>query len=221
MILMNKLGMVYRALAEGVLSSRRPRFVERELARSLGVSPDTVSRAVRELARVGAAGINQRSFEVTNFEKLLSYWAVSRKFDRDIIYSTYVEMRGVDEIEGRMPQEIAYTCFSAYIRVLGDAPADYGSVYVYATESALAEIKRRFPPRDVSALAKRHNLFVLRPDSVLEKSIESGSLKRSSVTMPQVYVDLWNERSWNAYEFLKGSKKKIDEAYAKAILEQR
>ncbi len=216
---MKKNGVVYRDIVETLLKNRKSRFIERELARRLGLSPDTVSRAVQPLKKAGIAAMYRRHFEIINFEKLLAYWAVGRKFDRDIVYSTLAEVMSIGEIEDRMPSGIAFTCFSAYVHMFGSAPADYGHVYVYAQESALHEIMRRFPKMDVSALAKKHNLFVLRPDHVLGRMISDGELAHSSVPISQLYVDLWNIGSWNAYEFLKRVKEKIDDAYAKAILE--
>ncbi len=219
MTIMNKNGVVYRDVVETLLKNRKSGFVERELARKLGLSPDTVSRAMQPLKQAGIAVVYRRHFEIINFDKLLAYWAVERKFDRDIVYSTLADVRSMGEIEDRMPSGIAFTCFSAYVHAFGSPPADYGHVYVYAQESVLDEIMRRFPKRDISALAKKHNLFVLKPDRVLERMISEGELAHSSVPISQLYVDLWNVSSWNAYEFLKRVKEKIDDAYAKAILE--
>ncbi len=217
---MNKKSIVYREIIETLLRDRKSRFVERELARTLDVSPDTVSRSLSPLKESGIASVQRRHFEIIDFEKLLAYWAVSRKFSRDIIYSTYVEVKSIEEIEDRMPADMAYTCFSAYVRLLGPAPADYGQVYVYAAEEALREIVLRFPKRDATLREKRHNLFILKPDRVIERRILDGTLPHSSVPISQLYVDLWNTSSWNAYEFLKKVKERIDDMYAKAILER-
>jgi len=39
------------------------------------------------------------------------------------------------------------------------------------------------------------------PDYILAEKIENGLLEHSSVSMPQLYVDLWNTKEWYAYEF--------------------
>lgn len=213
-------GIVYREIAETLLKNRKSEFVERELARRLTLSPDTVSRAVAPLKNSGSVAMHRRHFEVTNFEKLIAYWAVGRKFERDIVHSTYCEVKTLGEIEGRMPAEIAYTCFTAYLYIFNSSPADYGGVYVYATEGALKEIMLRFPERDVSKRVQGHNLFVLKPDHVLEERIMKGELIHTSVSVPQLYVDLWNNSSWYSYEFLKKTKEKMDDMYEKAILER-
>lgn len=217
---MKKTGIVYREICEALLKDRKAHFSERELARRLGLSPDTVSRSLAPLKRTGTAVVYRRHFEIASLEKLLAFWAVGRKFENDIAYSTYVEVKSLDDIEGRMPAEIAYTCFSAFVRIFGPAPADYGEVYAYASEHALKEIELRFPKKDFSGAVRKHNLFVLRTDAVLEKAIVESSTSNSSVPISQLYVDLWNNSSWNAYEFLKKVKERIDEIYGKAILEQ-
>ena len=63
------------------------------------------------------------------------------------------------------------------------------------------------------------NLVVMKPDGELARRIDSHSLSHSSVSLPQLYVDLWNSNTWYAYEFLKKLEKRIDDIYAKAVLE--
>jgi biotin operon repressor len=216
---MRKIEIVYRYLIERILADKKTKFVGREIARELGISPNTISNAIAPLKRSGAADVHKRYFEVTNLEKTLAYWAVNRQLEKDIVYKTYVAVKNVDEIEKRMPSEIAYTCCSGYKNIFGNDVSDYGKVYVYAAESALIEIKRRFPERRLSAKVEGSNLFVLSPDSILESMILSGKLEHSSVQLSQLYVDLWNTSEWYSYEFLKRLGKKIDDKYGEIILE--
>ncbi|MCW6159898.1 MAG: hypothetical protein LVQ95_02300 [Candidatus Micrarchaeales archaeon] len=216
---MEKTGMVYRHIAERLLKNRKEKFVEREIARVLQVSPDTVSNAIAPLKRVGVASVYRRHVEITDFKKLLVFWAVHRKFSRDIVYQTYYGAGAVSEIEDRLPNEIAYTCFSGYTKNFTNDAADYSEVYVYADAGALKEIKRRFPKKEFSVKVGYSNLIVLDPDQVLAKKIQSHELEHSSVSLPQLYVDLWNLNTWYAYEFIKKLEKRIDDMYEKAILE--
>ncbi len=216
---MKKLGMVYRYLAETVLSNRKSKFVVRGAAAELGVSPNTVSLAIAPLKRSGAVAMYRAHFEVINLDKLLALWAVGRRLDRDVVYRTYVEFSNVQELEKHMPDGVAYTSCSGYCAIFKNDVSDYGNVYVYATASALEEIKKRFPERKLSRTVEGYNLFILKPDSVLEKMITERKLKGASVSLPQLYVDLWDSKEWYSYEFLKKVKKKIDDAYANAILE--
>lgn len=215
---MDKSGVVYRHIAEELLENRKARFVEREMARQLGMSPDTVSRAVKPLKRIGTATVYRTYFEVHNLSKLLLFWAVNRKLDRDIIYRTYVQTKDVKEIEDRMPGEVAYTEFSAYTKLFGNDVASYSEVYAYATEHARIEIGRRFKAPEMHN--GRYNLILLKPDKVLEGKIMKDELWHSSVSIPQIYVDLWNNNTWYAAEFLKKLEKRIGDKYAKAVLEQ-
>ncbi len=212
---MNKSGIVYRHILEQALANRRSKFVEREIARRLGISPDTVNNAVAPLKGIGAVAMYRRHFEVLDFKKLLLFWAVHRKLERDVIYSSYVRIKDVSEIEDKLPDSIAYTEYSAYTKNFGNDASDYSEVYVYADDATRREIARRFP----SQWKDHHNLVVLKPDPVLEKRIADKKLVHSSVSMPQMYVDLWNNSTWYAYEFVKKLEKRIDDAYAKAVLE--
>jgi predicted DNA-binding transcriptional regulator len=217
---MNKTNIVYRHVAEKVLANRKARLVVRGIAKELGISPDTVSNAIAPLRRIGAVSMYSRHFEVVAFKKLLVYWAVNRKFERDIVYATYVPIKGIEEIENYMPDEIAFTNFSGYCKNFPNDAADYGEVHVYAGEDSTSEIKRRFPKNtNAPRSGAYNNLIILKPDGVLEEKIEKHTIVNSSVSLPQLYVDLWNNSSWMAYEFIKKLEEKIDGIYEKAILE--
>jgi hypothetical protein len=60
---------------------------------------------------------------------------------------------------------------------------------------------------------------VLKPDRLLGEQIKRHKLERSSVSLPQLYADLWNTNTWYAHDFLDKLEKRIDDTYAKAILE--
>jgi hypothetical protein len=216
---MKKTEYVYRHLLEKLLVDRKSIFVEREIATLFGISPNTVSMALAPLKRSGAVSINLRNFQITSFEKLLLFWAVNRRPDKDIVYKTYVNVKNVTEIEKYMPADVAYTNCSGYINIFGNDASDYGSVYVYATEKDLKEIIKRFPENQFSKRTKGYNLFVLKPDKVLEEKMAQHNLDHSSVSIPQLYVDLWNSSEWYSYEFLKKLKNRINDMYGKPILE--
>lgn len=214
---MKKNQMVYRYISQQALKNKKAHIILRQVAKELNISPNTVSLALMPLVRVGALTKYMGHFEVTNINKLLNFWAVYRNFDKDIVYSTYANL-GFAEIERRMPEGIAYTCYSGYVALFGNDASDYDKVYVYATKSALNEIKRRFPQIALSKRSNYKNIVVLAADPILEKMIENHQLKKSAALITQIYVDLWNNKDWFAYEFLKKLKKRIDDIYAKAIL---
>ncbi|MGD0729342.1 MAG: hypothetical protein ABR981_04675 [Candidatus Micrarchaeaceae archaeon] len=216
---MKKIELVYRDILQTALSNKKSKFVVREIAKELGISPNTVSFAIMPLKRSGAVKMYLRHFDIINFDKLLAFWAVNRNMDKDIIYRTYVPVKNAEQIEKKMPNEIAYTCCSGYKNLFGNDVSDYSGVYVYAAEDSLMEIKKRFPERKLSERANDYNLFVLKPDKILEEKINSHKLEHDTVSIPQLYVDLWNTTEWYSYEFLKRLKKRINDTYGKAILE--
>jgi DNA-binding transcriptional regulator YhcF (GntR family) len=217
--MMNKKCLAYRYIAEHALADKKMKFTVRGIASDLSVAPDTISNAAAPLKRTGAIDMQRRYFTLINFEKLLAIWAVARNFDRDIEYKTYVARRSTAEIEDMLPSGIAYTNYSGYTKLFGNAVSTYSEVYAYATEQAVEEIKKRFPKNLLSKGSDYGNLIILRPDYVLSKRIMGKALQGSAVSMPQLYVDLWNAKEWYAYEFLRRLKEKIDDKYAKAILE--
>jgi len=216
---MNKKGVVYRYIAEEALKDRKKKFNVRGIAREMHIAPDTVSNAVAPLKRIGAVEMHRRYFTLNDLDKLLAVWAVSRELYKDVIYKTYVKVQGAEEIEGKMPSGIAYTNYSGYVKLFGNDASSYSEVYVYATAISINEIKKRFPQSTLTEKSDYCNLIVLNPDYILAEKIEDGSLEHSSVSMPQLYVDLWNTKEWYAYEFLKRLKPRIDEKYASAVLE--
>ncbi len=214
---MHKNQMVYRVLLETSLKNKNSKFIMRDIGRALSISPNTVSLAIKPLESIGAVSKSERSFTVINFEKLINFWAVLRNFEKDIVYRTYVKEKE-DEIEKRMPHECAFTCYSAYTLLFGNDAADYSTVYAYATEKGLKQIKIRFPEQRLSQKSDYFNLVILKPDPVLAEAIDRGLLVKNSVSISQVYVDLWNNKEWNASEFLNKLKKRMDDMYGKAIL---
>ena len=181
----------------------RGRFTQLGISKELGVSLSVVNGAVKELSAINAVRINKRSFEVIALDRLLLYWATHRNLGKDIVYRTRAEMT-VKEIEREMPVGIAFTGYTAYIRLYGDAPADYSEVYAYAADSALGEVRRRFKPT-----AKKPNITILRCDRELEREIQEGKLRNLSVCPAQLFVDLWNMNEWYAKDFTDALSKRL------------
>lgn len=191
---MQKKEIVYRTIACDFIKGKNG-FTQLELSRRLGISLSTVNLAARSLSGVNAIVISRRSFKVSSLDRLLFYWASHRNLDRDVIYETRVEAP-IRNIEGEMPDCIAFTAYAAYRLLYNDAPADYSETYVYAGDDALKEIKNRFKAR-----AGAPNLFVLAADPYMAKQINARALRKSSVCPAQAFVDLWNIRTWYAKEF--------------------
>ncbi len=200
---MNRREIVYREVGCEYMDGRRS-FTQLGLSESLGISLSAINAAVSSLKEINAVRVKQRSFEVIALDRLLLYWATHRSLRKDIIYQTRADLP-VTEIERSMPDEVAFTGYSAYRFLFNDAPADYSEVYVYATDEGVGDIKERFGRND-----RIPNITVLRCDSALASAIKRHSLKHSSVCAAQLFVDLWNMGEWYAKDYIDALSKRLD-----------
>ncbi len=191
---MKKIEFVFRELLFQAIEKGNRRFTQLALSKELKLSTSMISFALKPLRKMNAVEVRQRGFSVIDPRKVLYHWASARNIEKDIVYSTRVEMP-VIEMEKLMPDNIVYGAYSAYRLKFKDAPADYSEVYVYGDET----LKRRFPEAKGPA-----NVFVLKKDTLIEKY---GKF----TTMAQTFVDLWNIKSWYARDYLKALEAKINE----------
>ena len=171
-----------------------PVFEQKDLALRLGLSTSTVFAALKPLRNIGAVTVGGRGFRLTNFSKVLFFWATHRNLAKDIIYETRVDLPVV-EIEGLVDNETIYGAYGAARRLLGQTPADYDKVYLYASKAD--NLIRRFPRAGGTA-----NVFVLQADPGLPAF---GQMTPVS----QTFVDLWNLPDWFAQDFLEALKEKF------------
>jgi len=189
----------YREIATDYLSGKNS-FTQKELSNRLGMSIGNVNKALKALEAINAVRITPKSFSIIAIDRLMLYWATHRKLNNDIVYSTFSDMR-ISEIEASMPNGTAFTAYTAYKKIYKSTPADYSEVYVYATESAVNEIERRFPVKSGA-----YNIFILKADHVLAERIKNSV---AVAPLPNVFVDLWNIRTWYAKEFTDALSKKL------------
>jgi len=208
---MKKQELVYRALACRYIKGEN-RFTQLGLSKELEISLSMINNVISKLESINAVRVALRSFSIVSLERLLLFWSTHRSLSNDIVYSTRVDMP-VKGVEGGMPDGVAFTAYTAYKLTYRDVPADYGEVYMYATEELLYEVKQRF--RRVEGTP---NLFVLKADYLLTKEMENRKLVHSSVCMAQAFVDLWNIRTWYAKAFVDALNKRFSELYG--VLEQ-
>ena len=189
---MKKTELVYRELLFHAMEKQKRNLTQAYLATTLQLSLSTVNGALKPLVRMNAIRIKQRSFDVIDIKKILYYGASRRNIEKDIVYQTRIE-EPVKEIEKQMPNTIVFTAYSAYKLKFKDVPADYSEVYVYGTE----ELKKRWKENK-----KSPNLFVLSKDQSIEKY-------GKTVTLANLFVDLWNLKTWYAKDFLIALEAKI------------
>jgi hypothetical protein len=192
--MLRKKEIIYRHLLGCYFEKRETRFTQLGLSKKFSISLSTVSNALAPLRSIGAVSVLPRSFVIADARKFLLFWATSRRFERDVIYRTRYD-GSVTEAEKSMSSETVFTAYSAYRMLYGDAPADYSEVYAYACRENIDGLKRRFPPKDGPP-----NIIILEADQFLGKGV---------VSPPQMFVDLWNLRSWYAKAFVDALEKRL------------
>lgn len=176
---------VYREILDKYLEDKTVKFTQLELSKKFRFSLSTVHNAIKPLREMGILSIKPRNFILTDAKKFIVYWSTIRRLDRDIVYSTYYDP-GVKEIEKNVPSDAVFTAYSAYKFLYNDVPADYSEVYFYSGN--LEEVKERFPEKKGPI-----NVIVLEKDKWMNGNI---------VGRAQLFVDLWNMKTWQAREFL-------------------
>ena len=188
---MKKIEIVWREILEK--APKNPVFQQNTLAEKFKISTSTVSAAVTPLKNIGAISVTGKNFRVTNFEKILIFWATHRNLNKDIIYRTYVNLP-VLEIEGLVDNKTVFGGYSAGRMQLMESPSDYDKVYIYHPEPKIME--KRFPKMD-----KNPNFFILKPDPFL-------TMYGKTTSPSQTYSDIWNLPDWYASDFLTALKEK-------------
>ncbi len=181
---MKKIELIWREILE--TGRENPAFVQQGLAKKLGFSTSTVFAAIFPLRQIGAVKVTGRNFQITNFEKILLFWAAHHQLSKDIIYQTHVDLP-VMEIEGLVDNQTIFGAYSAARMRLKSAPADYDKVYVYGETTRFP--KQKGPP----------NFFILKKDEFMKGKI---------TPLSQTFVDLWNLPDWYAADFLNALKEK-------------
>ncbi len=184
---MKKIELIWREILEE--GTKSPVFEQKNLAKKFGFSTSTVFAAVSPLRAIGAVSVTGRNFKITNFEKILLFWATHRNFPKDIIFQTHVDLP-VFEIEGLVDNNTVFGGYSAARNLLGEAVADYDKVYVYGGTP-------RFPKNDGIP-----NFFILKKDEFM---------KGKTTSVAQTFVDLWNLPDWFAKDYLDALKIKFYE----------
>lgn len=197
---MNKAEQVYREILYCALEKKKFTMTQLELSKRLSISISTVSHSLKALKKMGAINIHPMNFEIVNPKKILYYWAGIRNIQKDIIFEARID-RNVTEIEKSMPQDIIYAAYSAYKFKFRDIPADYSEVYIYSDEKTLNELKKRLNIK--KANTNISNLFVLKKDENMDKYPKT-------MTIANIFVDLWNIKEWYARDFLKALEKEIN-----------
>lgn len=179
---------VYREILYGTIEKNIKTFKQIELSKACKISLSTVNYALEPLERMNAIEKKRFGFVVLDPKKILVYWASTRRLEKDIVYQTYLN-KSVEKIESEVPANCVFTAYSAFKFKFKKIPSEYGEVVVYGKRE---DFERRFGKE---SLKLKPNLIVLDLDEHL--------LKFKIAPTAQIYVDLWNLKSWYAKDFLK------------------
>lgn len=195
---MKKIEIIWRELLFQATEKKVRRHTQKELAKKFGFSTSTIFQALKTPRKMGAVRVTGRFFILEDPKKLLFHWASGRNIDKDIIFKGRVNLP-ILEIEGLMPPGAIFGCYGAARHILGEPPADYDQVWVYAKKlDMLEKIKDR-----MEITKGNPNLFILQGDEFLDAY---GQI----TTIAQTFVDLWNLPSWQAKDFTEAVEAKID-----------
>jgi len=179
---------VYREILYYVIEERVKRFKQIELSKACKMSLSSVNYALKPLERMNAIEKKRFGFVVIDPRKILMYWASIRELEKDIVYQTYLN-KPVEKIESEVPANSVFTAYSAFKFKFKKIPSEYSEVIIYGKRG---DFEKRFGKEE---LKFKPNLIVLNLDEHL--------LKFKIAPIAQIYVDLWNLKSWYAKEFLK------------------
>lgn len=182
---MKKIEFVWRYLLEKMIEEKDNQFKIIDLAKKFNLSTSVVSHSLYPLRQLNIVKIGKIHSYLIDWEKLLLFWATKRSLKKDIVYQTYSSLP-IFEREGLMPGEVLPTAYTAFRFYFKKIPSDYDVCYFYSANPQ--EVKKRFPPKKGGA-----NIFILKPDVYL--------LRKKKVSLPQVFVDLWNLPQWYAKDF--------------------
>lgn len=178
---------------------------QKRISQLLQVSIGLVNKTVARLEQMGAISKDGRHYSMRSYRKVLMFWSSLRNLQQDLIYSTRVS-EPVREIERSLPNGTVLTAYTAFNYFFNEAPADYSEVWAYASGDIFCEVKKRFPSNNLPG-----NLFILNGDKLLLENSTRYSKGMNVVSIPQLYVDLWNMPSWYSGEYLSALERKIRE----------
>ena len=194
---MRKIETIWHFLLDCALTEKKFKHTQKGLADFFGYSVSTINHALIVPTQIGAIRKESKFFILENFQKLLYYWASTRNLEKDVIYKTHCPVI-IKEIEGLIPAEGIFACYSAASRIFDEPPADYSKVYFYLDEQSIEKAKQRFP-----RMKGQENVFVLKASSALKGY---GQI----TTLPQTFVDIWNLKDWYGQDFTKAIENKIN-----------
>ena len=193
---MKKIETIWLHLLDQAIENRVFQHTQAGLAELFHFSTSTINLALDKPTAVGAVRKSGKFFVVADPLKLLYLASTIRNLAKDIIYQTTSSL-SIHELEGLVPPTAIYGGYSAATQILGEAPADYSTLYLYADPDDLTEIKSRYPLSKTGST----NIIILKKPPYLQ---EIGH-----TSLAHTFIDTWNMSDWYAHDFTQALEVKI------------
>lgn len=197
---MTKKEVIWRDILYEVRVNRRIKFTQKELSQKFGFSLSTVFNALKVPRAANIIEATGRFFILKDYSKLLSLWAASRSFKKDIIFKGFSKL-SISELEAIAPPESVFGLYSAFKFQFKEIPADYDHLYLYMEENDFKKNINRF---SFSTNKNKDfvNVYILEKDSWFKNY-------GNSILPEQIYTDIWNAPEWYAKDFLRILQEKL------------
>ena len=193
---MKKIETIWQYLLFQAIEQREFRHTQAGLAQLFHYSTSTINLALVKPTAIGAIRKSGKFFVVADVIKLLYLASTIRSLAKDIIYHTYSDLP-IRELEGLAPAGAVFGGYSAASQILGEPPADYTTLHLYADPADIATIQSRYP------ISKTGNSQV-----VIFKKPTYAPIKNHT-SLPHTFVDIWNLSDWYARDFTQALEDKI------------
>lgn len=193
---MKKIETIWHYLLYQAIEQGKFQHTQADLAALFHYSTSTVNLSLAKPTAIGAIRKSGKFFVVSDVQKLLYLSATVRNLGNDIIYKTYSSL-SVQSLEGHATPTSIYGGYSAAKEILGEAPADYSTLYLYIDPSDLGEIKSRYPVTKSGGT----QIIILKKPTYLPVATHTS--------LPHTFVDIWNMSDWYARDFTSSLEDKI------------
>ncbi|MGC8633510.1 MAG: hypothetical protein ACP5VP_02405 [Candidatus Limnocylindrales bacterium] len=191
---MLKRELVWRQLADDVLTSQRPSFHQTTLAAELGMSLGNVNLALEPLRAIGAVEVVGKNLVVRDVKKILMLWAARRSPEPPV--AAYASLEPARSTIRLLPPGLALTSYAGFIARYHEEPAPFAVIRGYARpgdNDVLSELERRFSPVPTG----QATIVVYSADAQMAQHFPE------IVSPAQMFVDLWSEADFFASDYLR------------------
>lgn len=198
---MLKRELVWRQLADDVLTGRRSSFHQSDLAVELGMSIGNVNLALEPLRAIGGVSVVGKNLVVRDVKKILLLWGARRMPQRPI--AAFTSPDNPSQMLKMLPPGIALTSFAGFVKRYREEPAPFSVIrgYVRPTDQrTLEELGRRFSRTDN---VEQASLVIFAADDTMARKLPG------IVSPAQMFVDLWSEGDFFATDYLRALERRL------------